>query len=155
MRVRLFYKLSAMILLTIAFVSCSDSNKEDIEPNVPTEFTPSNESTIYFASGVEFAGNGGELTISFTCNKKWKATSTKNWCKIMPQDGEAGLNSLQVNVDANSTLENRDAVITIIVGELSKYITIRQSASTQEKSMWKMQGVYQNCLNVMYQKSKS
>ena len=133
MKVRLFYKLSAMILLTIAFVSCSDSNKEDIEPNVPTEFTPSNESTIYFASGAEFAGNGGELTISFTCNKKWKATSTKDWCKIMPQDGEAGLNSLQVNVDANSTLENRDAVITIIVGELSKYITIRQSASTTGK----------------------
>ena len=133
MRVRLFYKLSAMILLTIAFVSCSDSNKEDIEPNVPTEFTPSNESTIYFASGAEFAGNGGELTISFTCNKKWEATSTKDWCKIMPQGGEAGLNSLQVNVDANSTLENRDAVITIIVGELSKYITIRQSASTTGK----------------------
>lgn len=60
MVVRLINKLLAIALLVIAFVSCSESAKEVLEPNVPTEFTPSNESTIYFASGAEFAGNGGE-----------------------------------------------------------------------------------------------
>lgn len=133
MTVRLFNRLLAIALLIIAFASCSDSTKEDLEPNVPTEFIPSNESTIYFASGAEFAGNGGELTITFTCNKKWKATSTKDWCKITPQDGNSGYNSMVVNVSTNPTLENRDAVITIVVEGQNNYIAVKQSGSETGK----------------------
>lgn len=39
MTVRLFNRLLAIALLIIAFASCSDSAKEDLEPNVPTEST--------------------------------------------------------------------------------------------------------------------
>ena len=133
MTVRLFNRLLAIALLIIAFASCSDSVKEDLEPNVPTEFTPSNESTIYFASGAEFAGNGGDLTITFTCNKKWKAISTKDWCKITPQNGSSGNNSIIINVEANPTLEKRDAVVTIVVEGQNSYITVRQIGSETGK----------------------
>lgn len=132
MTVRHFLKLLAIALPVIAFASCSDSTKEDLEP-VPTEFVPSNESTIYFASGAEFAGNGGELTITFTCNKKWKATSTKDWCKITPQDGNSGYNSMVINVSTNPTLESRDAVITIVVEGQNNYIAVKQSGSETGK----------------------
>lgn len=133
MNIRFFFRLLAITLLTINFASCSESSKEDLEPNLPTEFTPSDESATYFASGVAFAGNGGEVTISFTCNKKWKATSTKDWCEITPQKGESGYNSIGINVEPNESLENRDAVITLVVGEQNNYIAIKQSGSTTGK----------------------
>ena len=124
-----------MVLLWMnCLVACSSEEEGNTDnPNVPTEFTPSQESTIYFSDGIDFGANAGEQEITFTSNKSWNVTSTVQWCRAVPEHGSAGDGSFLIVVDENQTIERREGVLTLKVGETNNYITVRQGGAGSAK----------------------
>lgn len=120
--------LAIMVILSVV-VSCGgdgDSGSSD-NPNEETIFTPSSESTTYFANGIDFPVEDGEVKIRFYTNKPWRASSTETWCNVSPQSGNAGNCAITLKVAANDQLSNRNGVITLSIGGQNNYISISQA----------------------------
>ncbi len=125
-----------MLLLIAAplFVACSSDDEENGDDSgVATQFTPSQESTKYFANGIDFGANSSEQAVTFTTNKRWTASSTENWCTITPGKGSADDGTMTIKVSENKSYENREAVVTLKTGELNSYITVRQGGAGTAK----------------------
>lgn len=117
-----------------SLAACGSEEESNADnPNVPTEFTPSQESTIYFSDGIDFGANAGEQEITFTSNKSWNVTSTVQWCRAVPEHGSAGDGSFLIVVDENQTIERREGVLALKVGETNNYITVRQGGAGSAK----------------------
>ena len=117
-----------------SLVACSNNEGGNTDnPDVSTEFTPSQESTIYFSDGIDFGANAGEQEITFTSNKGWSVNSTTQWCRAVPDHGSAGDGSFLIVVDENQTIERREGVLTLKVGETNNYITVRQGSAGSAK----------------------
>lgn len=67
--------------------------------------------------------------ISFTANMDWSARSSASWCTISPTSGDASNTRINVTVDANDTFDDRTSTITIMVGGLSKTVTVKQKSN--------------------------
>ena len=119
--------LLLMLLGAGSLVACSSDEEGGADnPNIPTEFTPSQASTIYFSNGIDFGANAGEQEITFTSNKSWSVSSTVGWCRAVSDRGSASDASFRIVVDENPSYESREGVLTLKVGELNNYITVRQ-----------------------------
>ena len=119
--------LLLMLFCINSLVACSSDEEGSADnPNIPTEFTPSQASTIYFSNGIDFGANAGEQEITFTSNKSWSVSSTVGWCRAVSDRGSAGDGSFRIVVDENPSYESREGVLTLKVGELNNYITVRQ-----------------------------
>lgn len=127
-----FYILLLLITMPL-FVACSsDDDKNGDDSDIATQFTPSEESTTYFITGIDFDANSGEQTITFTTNKQWTASSTESWCLVTPY-GSSSDGTMTIKVSENVSYKNREAVVTLKTGELSNNITVRQSGSGTAK----------------------
>lgn len=116
-----------MLFCISSLVACSSDEEGNTDnPNIPTEFTPSQASTIYFSNGIDFGANAGEQEITFTSNKSWSVSSTVEWCRAVSDRGSADDGSFRIVVDENPSYESREGVLTMKVGELNNYITVRQ-----------------------------
>lgn len=116
-----------MLFCISSLVACSSDEEGNTDnPNIPTEFTPSQASTIYFSNGIDFGANAGEQEITFTSNKSWSVSSTVEWCRAVSDRGSADDGSFRIVVDENPSYESREGVLTLKVGELNNYITVRQ-----------------------------
>lgn len=124
--------LLLMLLGAGSLVACSS---EEEESNIPTEFTPSQESAIYFSDGVDIAGMGNarEQEITFTTNKDWSVSSTAVWCKAVPDHGSADEGSFRIVVEENPYEVTRECVLTLKVGNMDNNITVRQGAVNSAK----------------------
>lgn len=128
-----FYILLLLITMPL-FVACSnDDDGDGEESGIATRFTPSQESTKYFANGIDFGANSSEQTVTFTTNKRWTASSTESWCTITPSKGSADDGTMTIKVSENKSYENREAVVTLKTGELNNYITVRQGGAGTAK----------------------
>lgn len=128
-----FYILLLLITMPL-FVACSnDDDGDGEESGIATRFTPSQESTKYFANGIDFGANSGEQAVTFTTNKQWTASSTESWCTITPSKGSADDGTMTIKVSENKSYENREAVVTLKTGELNNYITVRQGGAGTAK----------------------
>lgn len=134
MKVLKTLRLLLMLLCVGSLVACSSDEEGNADnPNIPTEFTPSQESTIYFSNGIDFGANAGEQEITFTSNKSWSVSSTVGWCRAVSDRGSAGDGSFRIVVDENPSYESREGVLTLKVGELNNYITVRQGGAGSAK----------------------
>lgn len=128
-----FYILLLLITMPL-FVACSnDDDGDGEESGIATWFTPSQESTKYFANGIDFGANSSEQAVTFTTNKRWTASSTESWCTITPSKGSADDGTMTIKVSENKSYENREAVVTLKTGELNNYITVRQGGAGTAK----------------------
>jgi hypothetical protein len=71
-------------------------------------------------------GDGERLSISFTTNKDWTATSNQSWCVVSPTSGISGSANIQVSVSRNEETQQRTANITLTAGTASASITVIQ-----------------------------
>ena len=129
-------RLYILLLLIAAplLVACSgDDDEGGDDSGVATRFTPSQESTKYFANGIDFGANSSEQAVTFTTNKRWTASSTESWCKITPSKGSADDGTMTIKVSENKSYESREAVVTLKTGELNNYITVRQGGAGTAK----------------------
>ena len=122
-------KKNFLLFLAVMFfiVSCSEDSNDDTTPK---------GSAIKFTSEGNtpqtFGENGGNTTVAFTAHKAW-AISAKDsraidkWYTIEPMKGDAGNATISITIKANDTYEQRSTTITIICGEDSETIEVKQS----------------------------
>lgn len=78
-------------------------------------------------------------TITFTTNKSWTATITcpwagvdtppAPWASISPTSGKAGTITLNINMQANSAYQSREALVAITAGTVGGTFTLRQNGA--------------------------
>ena len=75
------------------------------------------------------ANAGGSQNIPFKSNTNWIATSSASWCTVSPSNGSASIKNTTITLSANDTYDDRTCTVTIMAGNISKTITIKQSKS--------------------------
>ena len=94
----------------------------------PTPTTPS----ISFAAGTDtqpvVIAGGGTVSIGFTATATWTAAVRDGsaWLSVSPASGEAGEATLLVTATANDSYDERNAVVVLTCGTVSKSITVTQ-----------------------------
>lgn len=61
---------------------------------------------------------------------RWTARSSESWCSVSPASGDASTKGNTITFNANDTYSDRSCTVTIMAGDLSKDITINQSANS-------------------------
>ena len=120
--VRLLFSMAVLCLL-ITFGSCSEDDAAEIIPNPDSE--------IYFTRSLDFTSDSGEAILSFTTNKDWSIDVSQSggdvsWCTVFPNKGKAGENQVSVRVARNEGVDDRNAVLNLTAGDLTKSIVVTQ-----------------------------
>jgi len=76
---------------------------------------------------LSFTKDGGSQSISFSTNKDWTASSSESWVQV-PSSGTNSTTSIPITVEANKG-EDRTAIVTIIVENLTKTVVVKQENS--------------------------
>ena len=74
----------------------------------------------------EVATKGESISLSFSTNTNWTASSDMDWCILSSEKGEKGKNSISLTINANEESEDRTAIVIIKAGTATKEITIEQ-----------------------------
>lgn len=144
-----------MLIAAPLLISCSsDDDEGGDDSGIATRFTPSQESTKYFANGIDFGANSSEQAVTFTTNKRWTASSTESWCTITPGNGSADDGTMTIKVSENKSYESREAVVTLKTGELNNYITVRQGGAGTAKIHLDAPGTLEQLLGEDYENVK-
>lgn len=117
-----FLFFSLILFAFFSVTSCSD---------VIPEVTFPAGTTDYFKSNVVFDNNAGEKSITFTSNVSWTASVDETrdgstWCKVSPTSGKKGEATIKISVDENTTYDDRNAVIRLKCGDVTKNIYVNQ-----------------------------
>lgn len=113
-----------ILCLLVTFGSCS-------EDDAPAEIIPNPDSEIYFTRSLDFTSDSGEAILSFTTNKAWAIDVSQSggdvsWCTVFPNKGKAGENQVSVRVARNEGVDDRNAVLNLTAGDLTKSIVVTQ-----------------------------
>lgn len=96
------------------------SSCNPVDPVITPEITLAKDS-------INFALIASNNTLAIKSNLSWTATSSETWCTVSPSSGEAGTHQLAIAVTANASGGEREAVIAIKAGSLSKEVKIKQA----------------------------
>ena len=118
-----FLKAVAIATLIAGCDGTGTENEPEITPEI--KFT---EDIV--TSGISVESAEQSITLSFSTNVAWSATVSADWLTISPSSGEAGKNSVKVEVEENRTGQPRSATITISDKESMQKVsvTVRQEA---------------------------
>ena len=113
------------VVASMLFAGCSSD--DPIKP----EITAVNGSIDYFKESMDFDAAGGSKVINFTSNVDWtlKISQTQNsvnWCTVSRSEGNAGTFNITVTVAENSNYDDRNVVLILSAGEITKNIIINQ-----------------------------
>lgn len=117
--------LQAVAISTL-IAGCGGTGTET-EPEITPEIKFTED---IVTSGISVESAEQSITLSFSTNVAWSATVSANWLTISPSSGEAGKNSVKVEVEENRTGQPRSATITISDKESTRKVsvTVRQEA---------------------------
>ena len=118
-----FLKAVAIATLIAGCGGTGTENEPEITPEI--KFTED-----ILTSGISVESAEQSITLSFSTNVAWSATVSADWLTISPSSGEAGKNSVKVEVEENRTGQPRSATITISDKESMQKVsvTVRQEA---------------------------
>lgn len=102
-----------LITLLIILISCAG------ETTVVPELTVAKDAIVC-------TKESGTTLLAIKSNVAWTATSSQTWCTLTPTSGEAGTVQISVVVTANTTPSDREALITIKAGSLTKEVKVTQ-----------------------------
>ncbi len=101
--------------------SCACGGDDDNEPQSPTSVSISLSST-----SISAPTDGGEYTISVTCNADWSAYTNDSWISVT-QDRTAS--KVSVTVKENTAYESRTGKVYVKSGATSTEATVTQAAA--------------------------
>jgi uncharacterized protein (TIGR02145 family) len=108
--------LAALALLTMA-ASCG-KDEPIVDPVDELSITP---------ASINATPAGGTYILTVTGNMTWTATDDAEWLTLSPASGE-GNGTINVEVTGNTTVEARNATVTVAAGALTETVTIVQEA---------------------------
>lgn len=101
-----FLKAVAIATLIAGCGGTGTENEPEITPEI--KFT---EDIV--TSGISVESAEQSITLSFSTNVAWSATTSADWITISPSSGAAGKNSVKIKVEENTESKQRTATITI------------------------------------------
>jgi len=105
-------KLESVVLLLLSVVVLFTGCKEDT-------FVSSSVQQI------EFTADGGQDLLRISASGSWEATSSHEWCQLSTNSG-TGDGAIRLTVDANSSLEEREAFVDIKAGSSKSRVSVLQ-----------------------------
>ncbi len=117
--------LQAVAISTL-IAGCGGTGTEN-EPEITPEIKFTED---IVTSGISVESAEQSITLSFSTNVAWSATTSADWITISPSSGAAGKNSVKIKVEENRTGQPRSATITISDKESTQKVsvTVRQEA---------------------------
>ncbi len=92
--------LTMLVVVMLAFFSCSKDDAEIAQLTVPT-------------TDISFLPEGGSSDLSFTTNDSWTLLNGATWLHLSQGTGEAGENTITLTADDNPTGFSRKVVINL------------------------------------------
>lgn len=126
-----YLSLFIMILFCLTGVGCSSGGGEDIPE--PTPPTPEADVLNLSETTHNVKAAGGTITLSFTTNTSWTASSNQNWCTLSVTSGTKDAQKPTLTIAENTDESPRTATITLKAGKASKTITIQQEGKEADK----------------------
>ncbi|MBQ8674178.1 MAG: cellulase family glycosylhydrolase [Bacteroides sp.] len=109
-------------MVSLFLTGCSGS---DDEPAIATEIKTSAD-----GNGLTFAKNGGSLELFIQADGEVEVSSNQSWCKVEPSTTTSTkLVKYNVTAEANTETDDREALISVTSGKLSKSVQVVQSAA--------------------------
>lgn len=105
-------------LAALILVACADFNLFDSLKKASIEITGNTAYTI--------DTKGGNITFDLTSAKDWTVSSGQSWCKVSPTSGEGGTSLIKIDVEENTSYDERNAKITFKSDTVTKIITVTQ-----------------------------
>ena len=89
------------------------------------------ELAITGPTSIELSSDGSSSVISFISNRDWTASWSEPWIKVSPSSGSASDKpvTIAVRCDANTTYDDRTAMVTIKSYDLSQTVSVNQPAN--------------------------
>ena len=121
-----YYKFLWTALFSLFLLGACSSGGEDLPEPEPTPKPDPDKVTI---STTDFTAEAkeGTLTLCFTTNKAWTASSDQTWCKPDKTSGSSGNVTITLTLEANSTDQERTAKITVKAGTATATATVKQA----------------------------
>ena len=123
------YKFLWMALLSIFFMGACSSGSDDIPDPEPK---PDQDIITISIPEVKVEADESKSSISFTVNNTWSAKSDQHWCKLDKTSGTAGAVTINLTIEANTTQQERTAIITINTNKTSATATVKQAKNESE-----------------------
>lgn len=112
-------KVLQLLLLGFCLLTTVYACSSDDDPVTPE--------LIVSTQSITFSKEGGDKIIHIKTNVNWTITSDQSWCTVTPSSGDGtGTIKLTVNATANTTNDNRTAILTVTAGSLTEQITVTQ-----------------------------
>ena len=122
--------LQAVAISTL-IAGCGGTGTET-EPEITPEIKFTED---IVTSGISVESAEQSVTLSFSTNVAWSATVSADWLTISPSSGEAGKNSVKVEVEENRTGQPRSATITISDKESMQKVSVTVRQETLKASL--------------------
>lgn len=115
-----------LLILVLTFISCSSED----DPVIP-EVTVNAGQTNFFENAMDFESSESQQILRFTTNVDWTLTfsstqSGNTWCTISQSQGSAGDHAVIVKVASNDGYEDRNVVLRLTAGNITKTVIINQ-----------------------------
>lgn len=127
-----YYKFLLMAWFSLFILGACSSGGDDI-PDPTPDPTPDPDKVTLTTSSFTAKTDGETITVKFTTNKAWTASSDQTWCTLDKKSGAAGTVSITATVSANTTDKERTAKVTVKAGTATATATIKQ-AKKEESS---------------------
>lgn len=115
------------VAIAVLIAGCGETGKES-DPEVTPKI---NIPEDIFTSGISVESTSQSVALNFSSNVAWSATVSADWITISPSSGEAGNNSVKVNVEENTAITERTATITLKTddGKAAAFVKVTQDAT--------------------------
>ena len=119
----MFCLLAAAALL---LPGCTDKPEQDTPGGEDNNGPVAGKVTLTTDGAVTVSDEAATLTLTFSTNKAWTATSSEEWLTISPDSGEGGNSTVTVSIAANEGYDERSATVTVTCDKDSKTVTVTQ-----------------------------
>lgn len=122
-------KLTRLFGLVIPAVMILSACGKDNPATGPSKETPGTDvapGVTISTSSQTLSSDGGTATIAFTATGSWTATSNVDWVVINQTQGNSGSITLTITVKANEEYDQRDGLVVISCGNVSKSVSVTQ-----------------------------
>ena len=114
---RVFFKYFIFVFFFTFLLSACSDEKEEMK----------NETNLEFFGILDvFDEKQSTQSVTFSAPTVWIAQTDQSWCTVMPDKGNAGMNTVKVSVQPTSDYDERNASLTIVSGSKKKTMTITQ-----------------------------
>ena len=127
------------VMMSATFGACSKDETTEVAAIPEISIPIGNEN--FFTKGMDFESSASEKTFTFSSNVAWilsvadkqgvnnSTRSGSNWLSATPTSGEAGTHRINVKALENTTLEDRNAEITVMAGDSMRTVSVNQKQS--------------------------